>query len=135
MFNGKDIQIYLSKNPTSFNESLSTIMDINGKSIVIVLNDKIPDGLDVSWIWDINFESIIKDKINIIVAGDRKFDMALRLKYAGFFTHIAENLKEAIEKASENLEKDEKLYVLPNYSAMLEVRKILTGKEILWTTT
>ncbi len=130
-FNNKDIQIYLSKNPTSFNESLSTITDLNAKSIVIALNDKIPDGLDVSWIWDINFESIIKDQINIIVAGDRKYDMALRLKYAGIFIHIADNLKDAIEKATENLEKDEKLYVLPNYSAMLEIRKILTGKEIL----
>lgn len=127
----KDIQLFLSKNPTSFNESLSTVSELNGKTILIILNDKIPDGLDVSWIWDINFESILTKGTNIIVAGDRKLDMALRLKYSENFVHIADNLKDAIDKSLESLDKDEKLYVLPNYSAMLEIRKILTGKEIL----
>jgi UDP-N-acetylmuramyl tripeptide synthase len=127
----KNVQLFLSKNPTSFNESLSTVAELNGKTILIVLNDKIPDGLDVSWIWDINFESIIIRDMNLIVAGDRKFDMALRLKYSGYFVHIAEDLNDAIEKSIENLEENEKLYILPNYSAMLETRKILTGKEIL----
>lgn len=130
-FKEKDIQLFLSKNPTSFNESLSTVSELNGKTLLIILNDGIPDGLDVSWIWDINFESILTEGMNIIVAGDRKFDMALRLKYSENFVHIADSLKDAIDKSLRNLDKNEKLYILPNYSAMLEVRKILTGKEIL----
>jgi lipid II isoglutaminyl synthase (glutamine-hydrolysing) len=44
---------------------------------------------------------------------------------------IYENLKEAINNALENLSANKMLYILPNYSAMLEVRKILTGKKIL----
>lgn len=130
-YKNTNIQIFLSKNPTSFNESLSTVSDLNGKTIIMILNDKIPDGLDVSWIWDINLETILKKEMNIIVAGDRKYDLALRLKYSGHFIHIADNIKEALEKSIQNLEANEKLYILPNYSAMLEVRKILTGKEIL----
>jgi UDP-N-acetylmuramyl tripeptide synthase len=130
-FKDRNIQLFLSKNPTSFNESLSTVSELNGKTVLIILNDRIPDGLDVSWIWDINFESIIKKGLNIILAGDRKYDMALRLKYSEHFVHVAKDLKDAIEISLESLEKDEKLYILPNYSAMLEVRKILTGKEIL----
>ena len=69
--------------------------------------------------------------MNILVTGERMFDMATRLKYAGFFAHVAKDIKQSIDKMVENLNDDEKLYILPNYSAMLEVRQILTGKKIL----
>lgn len=130
-YKGKEIQIFLSKNPISFNESLSTIKNLGGKNLLIILNDKIPDGLDVSWIWDIDFESILERDMNITITGSRKYDMSLRFKYTEQFVHIAKNLEDALNKTVDNLEKNEKLYILPNYSAMLEVRKILTGKEIL----
>lgn len=130
-YKGKDLQIFLSKNPTSFNESLETITELGGKNILIILNDKIPDGLDVSWIWDINFEDIINGNMNIAVSGLRAADMAIRLKYAGVFTHVEPDINRGIDSMLRNLEENETLYVLPNYSAMLETRKILTGKEIL----
>lgn len=130
-FNDKNIQIFLGKNPISFNESLETIKNIGGKNILIVLNDNIPDGLDVSWIWDVDFETILGKDMTITVSGTRKFDIALRLKYAGFFTHIADSLEEALVKLTNELDENEKLFILPNYSAMLETRKILTGKKIL----
>lgn len=131
IYKGKHIQIFLSKNPTSFNESLKTIDQLGGKNLVILLNDKIPDGLDVSWIWDINFEEILNKEMNIGISGDRTYDMALRLKYAGFFAHHNENLETLIDNMLSSLEKDEILYILPNYSAMLEIRKLITGKKIL----
>jgi len=51
-FQGKKVQLFLSKNPTSFNQSFSTIQELNGKYLLLVLNDRIPDGRDISWIWD-----------------------------------------------------------------------------------
>lgn len=131
IYKGKHIQIFLSKNPTSFNESLKTINQLGAKNLVMLLNDKIPDGLDVSWIWDINFEEILNKEMNIGISGDRTYDMALRLKYAGFFAHHNENLETLIDNMLSSLEKDEILYILPNYSAMLEIRKLITGKKIL----
>ncbi|OGH02473.1 MAG: hypothetical protein A2798_02345 [Candidatus Levybacteria bacterium RIFCSPHIGHO2_01_FULL_37_17] len=130
-YKGKAINLFLAKNPTSFNESLATIMDLRAENILIVLNDRIPDGLDVSWIWDIGIERILDSDINIMVSGDRTYDMALRLKYAGIFFHSEENLENAINSMVDNLDSDEKLYVLPNYSAMLDVRKILLGRKLL----
>ena len=59
------------------------------------------------------------------------YDMAVRLKYAGFFAHVSSDMKLSIDKMIENLSDNEKLYILPNYSAMLEVRQLLTGKKIL----
>ena len=130
-YKDKKVQIFLSKNPTSFNESLSTIKELGGKNILIILNDKIPDGLDISWIWDIRFEDILYKDMNIAVTGDRAYDMGLRLKYAQNFCHIFPNQKEALEAMIKELDVSETLYVMPNYSAMLEIRKIITGKKIL----
>ncbi len=129
--NGKKTKIFLSKNPTSFNESLSTISDLNAKNLLIVLNDRVPDGLDISWIWDTN-TSLLGNISNITVSGDRAYDMALRIKYSGLKNfHIFEDLSDAIKQSLEKTKFGETLFILPTYSAMLETRKILTGKKIL----
>jgi lipid II isoglutaminyl synthase (glutamine-hydrolysing) len=129
---GKNVQILLSKNPTSLNESLRTTSDMGIKNILVVLNDRIPDGRDVSWIWDVDFEdSSLKFK-HITVSGDRIYDMALRLKYAGYKNFEPEvNLSDAINLALSKMSNNDILCILATYSAMLEVRKILTGKKIL----
>lgn len=133
---GKRVQIFLSKNPTSFNQSLRTIKNLGGKNLLFVLNDRIPDGRDVSWIWDTDIESDIDYFKTISVSGDRCYDMGLRIKYASSFEiknsfQIEGDLKRAIRKALKQMPKTEMMYILPTYSAMLEVRKILTGRKIL----
>ncbi|MBU2632668.1 Mur ligase family protein [Patescibacteria group bacterium] len=128
----KKVQIILAKNPTSFNESLKTIDELSARNLLLVLNDRIPDGKDVSWIWDTNLK-LAKNIKNITVSGDRAFDMALRVKYSDIRVNIEteESLKIAIRLALEKTGENETLFILPTYSAMLEVRKILTGKKIL----
>lgn len=133
---GKKVQIFLAKNPTSFNESLRTIAEEGAKHALLVLNDRIPDGRDVSWIWDIDFESYAGNFSSITISGDRTYDMALRVAYAfpaqEKATYLPEtSLHHAVHVALSQLGKNETLYILPTYSAMLEVRKILTGKKIL----
>jgi len=130
IYKGKNIQIFLSKNPTGFNESMRTIDQLGAKTVLMILNDRVPDGRDVSWIWDIDFPEFQ----NILIAGDRAYDMGLRIKYAmkdkqGF--SVCENLKSAFEKGLKQLGENETFYILPTYTAMLEVRKIMTGKSIL----
>jgi UDP-N-acetylmuramyl tripeptide synthase len=98
-------------------------LDLGAKNILLVLNDRIPDGRDVSWIWDVDFE-MIPQNIAVRVSGDRVYDLALRLKYAGITPKIYERLDDALGTS-------ETLYVLPTYSAMLEVRNILKGRKIL----
>jgi hypothetical protein len=41
------------------------------------------------------------------------------------------NLKVAINAGIDKVTEKETFYILPNYSAMLDTRKILTGKKIL----
>lgn len=137
IINGRHVQIFLAKNPTSFNEALRTIHEKKAKYVAFVLNDRIPDGRDVSWIWDIDIEQYAQDFSSIFVSGDRAYDMALRIAYANekenshknlrTFVQLNDMLRHAISETPEN----ETLYILPTYSAMLDVRKILTGRKIL----
>ena len=130
----KNIQLFLSKNPASFNESLRTIAESNARNLLIVLNDRIPDGTDVSWIWDVDFETLIKTGMNLYLAGDRVYDLALRIKYAEIEVaseNVFDNLSDAIIQSVHQTNSSQTLYILPTYSAMLEARKILTGKKIL----
>lgn len=145
-YKSRPVMVLLSKNPTGFNQSLQVALKNNPSSILFVLNDRIPDGTDVSWIYDVEFESLVRDEHvikkrdkhamserKIFVSGDRVYDMALRLQYAGvsmesIFSY--ESLHNAIEELILQSKEGEKLWILATYSAMLEVRKILTGKKI-----
>jgi lipid II isoglutaminyl synthase (glutamine-hydrolysing) len=137
--NNKKIRIFLSKNPTGFNESLRTAKESGAKNILFVLNDRIPDGKDVSWIWDTDIEGILKFDEFIVLSGDRAYDLGLRIKYAvpskfqmsNFKFQIINDLKEALNISLDHLKPNDTLYILPTYTAMLEVRKILTGRKIL----
>ncbi len=81
---GRTVRLLLAKNPTGFNEVLRTLFS-NGASrhVLFVLNDNVADGRDVSWIWDIDFEWVVRQTATLVVAGTRALDLALRLKYAG----------------------------------------------------
>ena len=130
-YKGKNIFLLLSKNPTGFNQSIQGILE-NDKNpnVLLLLNDKIPDGRDVSWIWDVEFEELKKAK-QITISGDRAYDMALRVKYADLHSDVLENISSALDSAVSTMKSEETLYVLATYSAMLEVRNILIGRKLL----
>jgi len=139
--NGKHVRILLSKNPVGMNETIRAVNDIqkNGgaSTKLLVLNDRTPDGTDVSWIWDVDTEKLVASGGTVVVSGDRVYDMALRLRYSetdgqnNFKLIVKEDLKEAIATALEHTPANETLHILPTYSAMLEVRGFLTGRQIL----
>ena len=140
----KQVRIMLSKNPVGMNETIRAVNNIKktGKSDVtlLVLNDRIPDGTDVSWIWDVDTEELVKLGGTLVVSGDRVYDMALRLAYSSesvdskatnFELLVKESLPEAINTALEYTKPTETLHIIPTYSAMLEVREVLVGRKIL----
>ncbi|VEP14859.1 UDP-N-acetylmuramyl tripeptide synthase [Hyella patelloides LEGE 07179] len=138
----KQIRILLSKNPVGMNETIRAVTDIQKNKpspvTLLVLNDRIPDGTDVSWIWDVDTETLTHQGGKLIISGDRTYDMALRLKYSESLLEnpnleliIQENLTQAISTALEITPPNETLHILPTYSAMLEVRENLVGRKIL----
>src|SRR3984893_14438184 len=80
----RTIRILLAKNPTGFNEGLRTLFSEGEKRhVLLMLNDNIADGRDVSWIWDVDFERMVQQTNSLTVTGTRALDLGLRLKYDG----------------------------------------------------
>jgi UDP-N-acetylmuramyl tripeptide synthase len=135
---GKRVRILLSKNPVGTNETIRVVTQSTDKTTLLVLNDRTPDGTDVSWIWDVDTEKLVERGGTLVVSGDRVYDMALRLRYSAKsedLSHlnliVEEDLRQAITTALEHTPDNETLHILPTYSAMLEVREVLTGRKIL----
>lgn len=117
--------INLAKNPTGCNVSLRILNeDDDEKELLFVLNDNLADGFDVSWIWDINFDNL-NNVSRIITSGKRAYDIAIRIKTAGFDSNKIEpylDLKDAVT----NLYKtNTKKYVIANYTSLQPTRKEL----------
>jgi len=122
--------IFLIKNPTGATEVFKTIAPhIRPQDrLLLALNDNIADGTDVSWIWDADFEKLrtTNSEQRTICSGKRAYDLAVRLKYAGFDTkyiRVEPSLKKALREAREGLKGQ--LFILPTYTALLELQKIL----------
>jgi UDP-N-acetylmuramyl tripeptide synthase len=136
----KPVSILLIKNPAGANEVLRTLSlegdqgadgEREGLDLWIALNDRIADGRDVSWVWDADFELLADEgKVRrVVCAGTRAPEMALRLKYAGWPEDrivvndpIAASLDDAVAAAPR------RLFALPTYTALLELRTLLSGR-------
>lgn len=129
---GREAVFLLAKNPAGFNEVLRTVL-IAGEApvVLIAINDLIADGRDISWLWDVDFE-ILRDRARVIVvAGIRAEEMALRLKYAGVEagrTVVEKDWWHALLRGCAALGDGERLYVLPTYTALLQIRDLLARK-------
>ena len=125
---GRRVQVILAKNPAGLNEVLRTITaDGDEKDVALFLNDDIADGRDVSWIWDVDFDLLAGKVRSLTVSGNRAWDMALRLKYAGLdsLPQVEERAAAALRRALRATPEDATLYVIPTYTAMLRVRALL----------
>ncbi len=115
--------INLAKNPTGCNVSLRLLNeDDEEKELLFVLNDNLADGTDVSWIWDINFANL-QNVSRIVTAGKRAYDIAIRIKTAGFDSSKIEPYL-SLEDAVKSLYSTKiKKYVIANYTALQPTRK------------
>ena len=128
---GKDVKIFLVKNPAGYNQSLDTICLNKEKfAAAFLLNDNYADGQDVSWIWDVDFEKLTETNIDeVYISGLRAYDMAVRLKTAGLNPNkfVIEEQYEALTESIKNGSCN-KLYILATYTAMINYRKYLHSK-------
>lgn len=129
---GATVRIALVKNPVGFNQVLQAVSedDSRNKVGVVLINDQYADGRDVSWLWDVDFEGWVA-QMNVTawwVGGVRAHDMAVRLKYAGVdseLIHVVEKPEFAFNQAREQYPTAD-LYVMPTYTALLQIRNYLT---------
>jgi UDP-N-acetylmuramyl tripeptide synthase len=133
--NGKTIKIILVKNPTGFNQVLTYLLtETQTAQIAFIINDKLADGTDISWLWDVDFEKLEKIQKNISMfyaSGIRAEDMAVRLKYAGIYSDkisLIKDYEQLLSKALDDTQEGKTLYILPTYTAMLDIRKLFNKK-------
>lgn len=126
---GTGIMLNLAKNPAGFNQNISAVMQDQGrKDLIIVINDNAQDGIDISWLWDVDFDRFRADNVNsITVSGIRCQDMGLRLKYVDIPSLLEEDVETAIRKRIED--GCGNLYVLVNYTALFSTRNVLKKLE------
>ena len=126
---GTKIMLNLAKNPAGFNQNISAVMqDQTEKDIIIVINDNAQDGIDVSWLWDVDFDRFHEDNIHsITVSGIRCQDMRLRMKYVNIPSLLEADVETAIRKRL--ADGCGNLYVLVNYTALFSTRNVLKRLE------
>ena len=128
----RTIQVILIKNPVGFSQVINFLLTVENAAVIsFIINDNLADGTDISWLWDAELVVLadIQDRVSaFFVSGTRADDMAVRLKYAGIYSNriTIENDKGAMLDAALNLLRPgETLYILPTYTAMLDIRKTL----------
>ena len=128
-FGKQKVLLNLAKNPAAFNQNIDAMLqDSAEKDVIIAINDHAPDGKDISWLWDVEFDRIADPSIrSVTVSGIRALDMQLRLKYAQIESETAETPEMAIEKKLAS--GSENLYVLVNYTALFPAHQFLTKRK------
>lgn len=131
-YNGRNILVQLIKNPTGASEVLRTVNKNTSAKVLIIINDNYADGRDVSWLWDADFELLKDYPDNIVISGTRAYDMAVRMKYAGFDVskiEVTEDIKTAFINSVNSINEGEQLLIMPTYTALLEMQKFLNNKK------
>ncbi len=122
--NGQPIELVLVKNPSGFRLGLKSFKP-KGYATMIAINDNYADGRDMSWLWDVDFESLQPVGVDE-VSGVRAYDMALRLRYDEVpITSVNPDLGKALKHfLSANNSKPKRIYC--TYTAMLDLRRRLS---------
>ncbi|MGH9081099.1 MAG: DUF1727 domain-containing protein, partial [Acidimicrobiales bacterium] len=102
---GQAVRLLLAKNPAGW-AAIFDLLEEDGPNcapVVLSVNARIADGLDTSWLWDVPFERLTGRQV--VATGDRRLDLAVRLRYAGVACTVVDDplaaVDEAIDGASE----------------------------------
>jgi len=135
VYRDRQLTLALVKNPVGFNEVLRMLTAGTGVLAVptlIAINDLYADGRDVSWLWDVDFETLAGGESKLATTGLRGADMANRLKYAGVdesrIMALPAEIERGLDEFVERIPEGKQGYILPTYTAMLDIRKILTAR-------
>lgn len=123
MIDGQPVELVLVKNPSGFRLGLSSF-DPSGYATMIAINDNYADGRDMSWLWDVDFESLAREGV-WFTTGIRAHDMALRLQYDDVpLSKVIPAIPQALKRfLHENQSSPKRIYC--TYTAMLEIRRLL----------
>jgi len=81
-WDGHPVRLLLAKNPAGWTAIFDLLEETRSQvtPAVLSVNARTADGLDTSWLWDVPFERLAGR--SVVVTGDRRLDLSVRLHYA-----------------------------------------------------
>jgi UDP-N-acetylmuramyl tripeptide synthase len=109
---GRAIRLLLAKNPAGWLEAFDMADD---EPTLLSINSRDPDGLDTSWLFDVDFAPLRGR--TVLITGERAFDLAVRLEVNDVeFRHVT-TFAEALAAVPAG-----RLEVIANYTAFQDIR-------------
>jgi lipid II isoglutaminyl synthase (glutamine-hydrolysing) len=123
---GQSLELVLVKNPAGFTVALSTYGN-TPVTTMVAINDNYADGRDVSWLYDVSFESL-RDRGVALTSGVRAYDMALRLQYDDVaVAEVEPGLDQALRRFLAAYPHEPKR-IFCTYTAMMTLRRDLAAR-------
>jgi UDP-N-acetylmuramyl tripeptide synthase len=110
---GHTIRLLLAKNPAGWLEAFDMA---EAAPTLLSINARDPDGLDTSWLYDVDFSPLRGRRV--LITGDRAMDLAVRLEVNEIaFEHVA-----SFPRALAVIPPGGRLEVIANYTAFQDIR-------------
>jgi len=114
---GRNVRLLLAKNPAGWLEAFDVLSPPPGP-VLLAVNAQVPDGKDTSWLWDVDYRVLTGRRV--LVAGERRLDLAVRLEADQIAFELAEGLDDAVARVPAG-----DLDVIANYTAFQQFRAVL----------
>jgi UDP-N-acetylmuramyl tripeptide synthase len=121
----RPVRLLLAKNPAGWT-AIFDLLDESGDAaapVVLSVNARTADGLDTSWLWDVPFERLTER--SVVATGDRRLDLAVRLRYAGVDHDVVDGPLAALDHALARSDDGVTIDFLGNYTAFADLRRAL----------
>jgi lipid II isoglutaminyl synthase (glutamine-hydrolysing) len=119
--NGRKIRLLLAKNPAGWLEAFDVLAPAPAP-VLLAVNAQVPDGKDTSWLWDVDYRVLRGRKV--LVAGERRLDLAVRLEADDVEFELADGIDDAAERVPAG-----ELDVIANYTAFQQIRAVVGRTE------
>lgn len=110
----RELRLLLAKNPAGWLEAFDVLAS-PPTPVVLSINAQGPDGRDTSWLWDVDYRAVAGRPV--LVTGERRLDLAVRLDVAGVPFELVRDVDEATSRIPPG-----RLDVIANYTAFQAIR-------------
>jgi UDP-N-acetylmuramyl tripeptide synthase len=117
--NGRNVRLLLAKNPAGWLEAFD-VLDPAPVPVLLSVNALSADGTDTSWLWDVDYTRLAGHKV--LVIGQRRLDLAVRLQVAGVQFEVFDTVEAAVDAAPAG-----EIEVIANYTAFQQLRQKVGG--------
>ena len=118
-YRGRTLRLLLAKNPAGWLETFDLVSPRGEQPtgpVLLSVNALSADGTDTSWLWDVDYTRLVGHRV--LVIGQRRLDLAVRLQVAGVDFEVFDEVEAAVDAAPAG-----PIDVIANYTAFQQLRQ------------